>query len=259
MIRSLTIPLIATCFVLGSGGHGSADAFLSPSQPSRNVAFPVGNQGLYKTFALRSSNDRGSIFSFPRRSKGDAKKVVSKGSRSRKIRRSVGVLLSAALFWFGAAGLRTTPSHASTTVAPISSSTRTATLDKMVDGYVKDHMFDDDAYEPVESVYREAIADKVKGSYPKTLSEIASSVLGREGVKTDEQKSASGIGGLLLNSIKFLQRKAGLTETAAIIVLTGSFVVAGPLAFVVAGMMVGAQSKRQMNSVMKTRYGDTYT
>eukprot|EP00339_Tiarina_fusa_P002568 CAMPEP_0117000426 /NCGR_PEP_ID=MMETSP0472-20121206/2770_1 /TAXON_ID=693140 ORGANISM="Tiarina fusus, Strain LIS" /NCGR_SAMPLE_ID=MMETSP0472 /ASSEMBLY_ACC=CAM_ASM_000603 /LENGTH=297 /DNA_ID=CAMNT_0004700111 /DNA_START=98 /DNA_END=991 /DNA_ORIENTATION=- len=261
MRRSLAIALVAACTILGSGDRTSTEAFLHPSLPSQRVSFQAANKGLQaKPDSLYSlKKDGRSIFSIARRQGKDSRQV--EGSRPRKVRRSVGMLLSVAFFWFGAAGLKTNPSHASTEVAPISKSTNifSASLDKMVDGYVKNHMFDDDVYEPVESVYREAVNDKLEGSYPKALSKVASSVLGQDGVKAVKQKSETGIGGLLLNGITFLKRRAGLSETAAIMVLTGSFVVAGPLAFAFVSMMVAGQSKRQINSVMKKRYGDTYT
>ncbi|KAL3939872.1 MAG: hypothetical protein SGBAC_005476 [Bacillariaceae sp.] len=179
----------------------------------------------------------------------------------RRLKRSIRFCFASALFWFGAAGLRSTPSFASTadvapapqTSAPISSS-----IDKIVDRYVHNHMFDDDVYDPVESTYREAMNDKTKGSHPKMISEITADVLGQDVVKAERKASASGIGGLLLSAVNMLQQR-GLSETTAILLLAGSFVVIGPGAFLVVGMMVGSQSKRQINSVMKKRYGDTYT
>jgi len=119
-------------------------------------------------------------------------------------------------------------------------------------------MFDDDVYDPIESTYREAINDNSKGSHPKKISEITAEVLGQDVVKAERKASASGIGGLMLNAINLLQRR-GLSETTAVLLLTGTFVLVGPGAFLVVGMMVGSQSKRQINSVMKKRYGDTYT
>ena len=50
-----------------------------------------------------------------------------------------------------------------------------------------------------------------------------------------------------------------MSESTAILLLAGTFVFAGPVLFATVGMMVGNQSKRQINSVMKQRYGDTYT
>lgn len=168
-----------------------------------------------------------------------------------KIRKSV---ISLALSLFLAFGMiRTEPAVAASTAA-----TPQDSLERMVDEYVQKHMFDDDVYEPVESIYREAITDKTQGTHQKALREITSSVLGQDGVKLEKSSSSSGIGDILLKAVGFLQRK-GLSESMSIIVLTGSFVVAGPAAFLIGGMMVGSQSKRQINSVMKKRYGDTYT
>jgi hypothetical protein len=39
-------------------------------------------------------------------------------------------------------------------------------LDTIVHRYVKDHMFDDDVYDPVESIYREANDDAELRKYP---------------------------------------------------------------------------------------------
>jgi hypothetical protein len=119
-------------------------------------------------------------------------------------------------------------------------------------------MFDDDVYEPVESLYREAFHDKVRGTHPKALSEITSSVLGQDGVKVEKASSSSGIADWLMGAVNFLQRK-GLSESTAIILLTGTFVIVGPITFLLGATMVGSQSKRQIKSVMKKRYGDTYT
>ena len=41
--------------------------------------------------------------------------------------------------------------------------------------------------------------------------------------------------------------------------IAASFVVAGPSAFLFVGMVIGGASKRNMNKVMKKRYGDSYT
>lgn len=131
----------------------------------------------------------------------------------------------------------------------------------MVDRYVKDHMFDDDAYDPVEAVYREAFDDATTGTYPQALREIASSTLGSDGrmsVSDQDTSAGAGIASLLTQTIAALQKR-GLSQQGAIIVLASIFVVAGPTTFLFGGMMIGGISKRNMNKVMKQRYGDTYT
>lgn len=63
----------------------------------------------------------------------------------------------------------------------------------MIDAYVRDRLFADDEYDPVESAYREAFADagaagsaSSSGAYPALLAETAGAALGK-------QKSVSSI------------------------------------------------------------------
>lgn len=205
---------------------------------------------------LPSRNSRKNPVSFsPRQVQAYAFRLLS------KLKRSLLILTASFLIWFGAASIQTLPSHASTASSATVTQSRnvlSASLEQIVDRYVRDHMFDDDVYEPVESIYREAMADKMRGTHPKALSEITSSILGQDGVKLEKSSSSNGLGDWLMNAVGFLQRK-GLSESTAVIVLTGTLVVAGPIAFLLGAMMVGSQSKRQIQSVMKKRYGDTYT
>jgi hypothetical protein len=207
-----------------------------------------------------------------------------------KLRRSLVILSMAACLWLGVSGISALPAYASSseatlvptnsvvTAAPptMGSAAKTSNLfsksiDEIVTGYVKHHMFDDDVYDPVESTYREALADQTQGTYPRSLSEVASSVFGQGGVKTVAKPNSSTVtsassssggglsmGTLLTIGITFLQKRVGLSESTAIFVLASAFVVAGPVAFLMGGMIVGGASKRQMNKVFKQRYGDTY-
>lgn len=233
----------------------SAFTALSPSAQTRNLKTTVEYPSV-----LRASPEKEKSPPFRHRSISGNNSPGEPG-KTRRLKRSVRLFCASVLFWFGAAGLRSTPSVASDAdfasppqpSAPISSS-----LDKIVDRYVQNHMFDDDVYDPIESTYREAMNDNSKGSHPRKISEITAEVLGQDVVKAERKASASGIGGMLLNAVNFLQKR-GLSETTAVLLLAGTFVVVGPGAFLVVGMMVGSQSKRQINSVMKKRYGDTYT
>ena len=183
-----------------------------------------------------------------------------------KSRRPLLAICAACLFWFGAAGTHTPVSHGSSAVA---SSTPTAaisrnfnilspSLDTIVDGYVKDHMFDDDVYDPVESIYKEAMDDRVKGTYPRDLKETASSVLGQNAMKAEKKASGTGFGGMLVKATGFLRQK-GLSEMQAIALITGTFVFGGPSIAFAGFMVIVNQNKRSMNKLMKDRYGDTYT
>jgi predicted PurR-regulated permease PerM len=242
-----------------------ASAFSVPSQSTQTRV--VSSNLFQRQMLLQAAKSGGSpLFQSPNANRvATSKRSHARSSRwLGKIRRSAAIFCTSLLFWFGAAGLRTAPSQASTETAaamptaPQSRNIFSSSVDQIVDRYVKNHMFDDDVYDPVESTYREAIGDKMQGSHPRAISEITSSVLGQDGFKADKKASASGIGGVLLGGINFLQRR-GVSESTAILLLAGSFVVAGPIAFVTVGMMVGNQSKRQLNNVLKKRYGDTYT
>lgn len=165
-----------------------------------------------------------------------------------QLKRGATVLLFAFLFWMGSSGLSTPAAHASMTESP--------SLEKIVDRYVQKHMFDDDTYDPVESLYREAYHDATVGTYPQSLKEISSEALGRGSVV--QTTEGEGVGARL-SSILLALQKRGLSESAAIAVLAASFMIAGPMAFLFSGMIIGGISKRNMNKLFKERYGDSYT
>lgn len=145
----------------------------------------------------------------------------------------------------------------------ISSITDGPSLDEIVDDYVRDYMFDDDSYDPVESIYREAMHDKVSGTYPKALKEVTAEVLqGTDVMKQAakaERESGMSVGSLLVRGTTWLQAKAGLTEAQAVTLLTGVFAVGAPAIMISAAMYVAISNKRGMNKLMKKRYGESYT
>jgi hypothetical protein len=149
-------------------------------------------------------------------------------------------------------------SSSSPPVVQVSRNLFSRSVDHIVDNYVKDHMFDDDVYDPIESIYREAMDDKLQGTYPKALKEITSSVLGQDVIKAEKAASGSSFGSTLVKAVGFLRQK-GLSETQAIALLTGSLVIGTPTIVFAVLMMVGAQNKRSINRLMKKRYGETYT
>mmetsp|Transcript_42072 Transcript_42072/g.87739 ORF Transcript_42072/g.87739 Transcript_42072/m.87739 type:complete len:312 (+) Transcript_42072:196-1131(+) len=181
-----------------------------------------------------------------------------------KSRQSVLTLCSVMLFWFGIAGTYTPVSHGSS----VSSSDTaglvsrknifSSSLDQIVGTYVEGHMFDDDVYDPVESIYREAMDDRLKGTHPKDLKETISSVLGQNVIKAEKKASGTGFSGVLMKTVGFL-RKQGFSEMQAIALLTGVFVIGAPTLVFGAVMQVATQNKRSMNRLMKKRYGETYT
>jgi hypothetical protein len=167
----------------------------------------------------------------------------------------------------------TLPSHASSTASTLAGRLESVlertspNVDKIVDKYVRSHMFDDDAYDPIESLYREAFQDATTGQYPGALAEITGSVLGGTAATAggaDKAKkllsapTSEGFATWLTSTIQKLVQK-GWSESSAILLLAGIFVIAGPSIFLFVGMIIGGISKRNIRSVMKKRYGDTYT
>ena len=80
----------------------------------------------------------------------------------------------------------------------------------MIDEYVRDRLFADDAYDPVESAYREVYADystggsgsEVTGAYPTLLAETASSALGRkQDVSSIVSSPSRGVGGSMAKGV----------------------------------------------------------
>jgi hypothetical protein len=185
-----------------------------------------------------------------------------------KLKRAATLLFTVATIWLATAGFYAAPSNASTTTTSAAPSTtitkvipkvlHSKSLDDIVDKYVQNHMFDDDAYDPVESTYREAFEDNVVGTHPKALRDVRSSVLGSKGIKVEKEKSG-GVVEFLSGTIRFIRNKTGFSETGAILLIAAAFVIAGPVGFTFGGMMAGGMSKRNMNKLMKKRYGDTYT
>jgi len=169
------------------------------------------------------------------------------------------------IFWFSAAGTHTPVSHGSS----VSSSTTTAgvvsrnnifssSLDQIVDGYVKGHMFDDDAYDPVESIYKEAVDDRLKGTYPKDLRETTASVLGQKVIRAEKKGSRLGFGDVLMKTFTFL-RKQGLSEMQAIVLMSGSLMIGGPTLLLGAFIAAAVQNRRSVTKELSERYGANYT
>jgi hypothetical protein len=163
---------------------------------------------------------------------------------------------------FGGAALHVAPSYASSTAvaSPESIVNRVipkgASLDKIVDRYVKDHMFDDDVYDPVESAYREAYEDVTTGKYPRALNEVASSLLGSDVTKS-EKPSENVVISILTNGSKGMQ-SLGLSAVAANVVVYATTLVGAP-SFILLGILSYANMQKRMRIRQnKKRYGEDY-
>mmetsp|Transcript_23099 Transcript_23099/g.46447 ORF Transcript_23099/g.46447 Transcript_23099/m.46447 type:complete len:350 (+) Transcript_23099:77-1126(+) len=180
----------------------------------------------------------------------------------KKLRKTLTIAL--ATFAFLLASTRVHPpqiAHASSSAAAIpttaTSSTSTLSLlkrlnplrpktaDELIENYVRQRLFADDAYDPVESAYREVIADSSaaaskdgssvgEGAYPALLAETAAAALGkkdvsslispRSGMGAGAGVASSSDGGApqkdvitntLIRTSTFLQRRLGLSESVS--------------------------------------------
>jgi hypothetical protein len=181
----------------------------------------------------------------------------------RAARRSLAVLLASFSMMFLSSSAPTIgslrvvpPAHAASTSTYSSTSSTTTmpflrrvnpfrarTADELIDEYVRDKMFSDDSYDPVESAYREACADHPSGgggsgagAYPTILAETASAALGQKGVSVVPSPTSSssanrlgggggrddGITGALMKASDVLQSKLRISAAMSYYVLGAS-------------------------------------
>lgn len=191
-----------------------------------------------------------------------------------KLRRSFTILVASLAFFLSTARVvHVPPAHAaaSTAVATATTSSsrttttlaqrlnpfRSRTADELIDEYVRDRLFADDAYDPLESTYREAYADygessegnaaagDAMGAYPTLLAETAAEALGtssksassliasssgagdasRGGVAGSASAPGGGTGdgitSVLIGASDFLQSKLKVSASVSYYILAG--------------------------------------
>lgn len=178
-----------------------------------------------------------------------------------KVRQLALTVVASAFIWFAAAGYHPLPAHASAARILPTSIERllpSASLDQMVDRYVKDHMFDDDVYDPVESAYRETYDDIATGSYPTKLKDITASVLGKAAVAVDRRQDGDNkVIAVFLQAAQLLT-KFGLSEKAAQVVLAVGAFAGSFFSFVAVFGGISFVLKQNLKRELKKRYGDDY-
>ena len=182
-----------------------------------------------------------------------------------KLRRTVAIFLTSTFLLLGPIQLnnqsnlmRPPSAHASTVVVQKSK----ANLDKIIDEYIKDNMFNDDKYDPLESTYRETIADsKSQSGYPAALSSSAQSVLGKN-VPVASSSKSSGDG----QAIKFAMKLVNTIydkldgKVSKGVIIPALFLVGGgvPLILILASLMSFSYSQKAMTERMAVeRYGES--
>jgi len=135
-------------------------------------------------------------------------------------------------------------------------------LEKMVQTFILENMFNEEKYDPFESAYRETISDARTKSYPNQISQLTSSVLGKQ---TADAAAASGnavqgenqILKLFLRLINTISERYNISKS---IVVPMAFLVAVGVPFMVitSALMGFSISQRAMTERMAVeRYGES--
>jgi hypothetical protein len=211
-----------------------------------------------------------------------------------KLRQSLAILLASftlVLFssinsgsgnsWRGVA-----PAHAASTATAITTSSsssistrmqrlnpfRTRTADELIDSYVQQRLFVDDIYDPVESTYREVIADSSgSGSYPTLLTDMATSVVGRYraaitttssptsgitgGIDGSMGRNNDGITGIIMKFSDILQIKLRLSASTSYILLATTGLVSVLFIPAMLGVLYQSIQRMQIDKGEMKMYG----
>ena len=160
----------------------------------------------------------------------------------------------------------------------------------MIDEYVRDRLFANDDYDPVESAYREAYADyasgssstsaavvlkdgstTVAGAYPTLLAETASTALGRKqdvsslvsssktaggslGAGIEESKK-DGITAILIRSSDFLQRRLRVSASVSYYIIAASSILSLCVLPTTIGVMYQGFQRLQIDKGEMKMYG----
>ena len=215
-----------------------------------------------------------------------------------KLRRSFTILLASFAFFLSSTRvIHTPPAHAASAAAAAAATTssstvsltqklkpfRTRSADEMVDAYVRDRLFANDVYDPVESAYREAYADATaatagkgaggdsatssSGAYPTVLAETAGAALGQQKsvsslVSSSSAPSAAagsgkndGITAALIKASDFLQSKLKVSASVSYYLIAGGGLVSLCVVPGTLGMMYSGLQRLQIDKSEMKMYG----
>jgi hypothetical protein len=135
-------------------------------------------------------------------------------------------------------------------------------VEKIVEEYIKRHMFNDDEYDPLESTYRETILDAKSGEYPSKLSAAASEASGKKlsgpTASTSLNKRSEGTAIMkILRLVDTIQDKTGLSKGVIIpiLFLVGCGI---PIVLALGGLMSFSYNQKAMTERMAIeRYGES--
>lgn len=184
-------------------------------------------------------------------------------SLSKKLKRTLAIFFTSAMLLLGPISisnnnlsLHPQTAHASSTVVSNSK------VEKIVEEYIKRHMFNDDEYDPLESTYRETILDAKSGEYPSKLSAAASEAYGKKlsgpTASTSLNKRSEGTAIMkILRLVDTIQDKTGLSRGVIIpiLFLVGCGI---PIVLALGGLMSFSYNQKAMTERMAIkRYGES--
>ncbi|KAL3802602.1 hypothetical protein ACHAWO_003630 [Cyclotella atomus] len=194
----------------------------------------------------------------------------------KKLRKSFTILLASFAIVLSTTHLHNSPAHASTTITATKTSTtsllsklnifRPRTADELIDKYIQERLFIDDAFDPVESAYREAFSDYPsngrEGVYPQLLAETAASALGRKdgssliiSKSAASQSDAGGITGALIQASDFLQQKLKVSSSVSYYIIAAGLLLGGTVLPGIVGMSYQAFQRLQIDKSEMKMYG----
>ena len=250
-------PLVVAVLALGS--CSIADGFQVKRTPLP-APFHAGQKRIWvdpvaqpvSTLGASRDGSAAAVSTSQRRPRGERSLFQSASRRAsravRTMKRSFTILLASLAFFLSTTQVHSPPAHASSTAISTSSTLslakklnpfRTRSADEMVNAYVRDRLFADDVFDPVESAYREACADAASskestGAYPTLLAETAASALGQKrdassmlSLNAAQSTSASsgkkdGITGVLIKSSDFLQNRLRVSASVSYYLIAGT-------------------------------------
>lgn len=155
----------------------------------------------------------------------------------------------------------------------------------MIDAYVRDRLFADDKYDPVESAYREAFADAggsvsgskdssatSSGAYPTLLAETAGTALGQQksvssllssttsrslgtSASSPSGEKNDGITAVLIKASDFLQSKLKVSASVSYYLLAGSGLVGICVVPAMVGVLYTGFQRSQIDKNEMKMYG----
>jgi len=164
-------------------------------------------------------------------------------------------LCATAVIWFSAAGYQAPPAYAAPSIS-LERIAPSAPLEKMVDRYVKDYMFDDPVYDSVESMMKEVFEDSTTAEHPTALKDINKDIAAKD-TKKNKREGETNLINLILNTSESISEKFNLPAMGTAITLAFSLTAVLYLVLNKGFGMLFNKSQRDARKMMTERYDES--